>query len=755
MFERTFHIDFKRFVIAIALLLQGCGLLGQREDFRRFIEVNKEYLGCLNAFPETFDRYVEGKVTEAEWIFPWECLSTTITSFKQFVRPGTKDGYTQNDIHLFVSNFLVTDKPVPADVIQTGFALKAALLGSGSVYLSGEEIDRVANLLLSLKDVTARAIPALSVQQGRKNIENVLVLEGGFRTLFTDLGVMLGQAGFGRLDTHIIENFFSELRKSFGFDVPQYVVKDIYKIKRILIGGDLSSVAPQEWKTLPSTASGFLSLLLSARWYFTDHDVAFAEKFKALEAARPLVVSTLREWFAQWGGKIDFEQVEPYLSDLISRWISVDSEVVRPALSTAVARLIKAEPVLDERFIDVVEDTASELFLSSEMVGRILRENDGFPTSLNPAKIATTFQAISQSIPETDLVGRRALAVVDTIALKTPSLFKPGAQEIVFDKGLQHGQGTWERFLGWVVLLDRVLEAYQHQPGKLRFEDLLRISKDFATILDDLGLFRIESDAFLRKRFREADLFTVVADGSGTLDLPETYVFLQYMNSILEMSGRIRADTELPCSCASENPDDPLVPACMGIGGPTELLDSAGWQWVQAGCFRSHYRTNVAAYWQQFPKGIQFWNSQSDSKQMKILNSIEISGRKYGATGLPFGSSDVTTMSGVVHFVESLFFRFDRNRDGKIDEDEALRAFPTFRREISKLADIDYSDRSKLEAVFSYLVKNGEPPDTDFWGSVGFVFWMLGRPFWDYESGRDMIYRLTAVFSVPDPLPKQ
>jgi hypothetical protein len=103
-------------------------------------------------------------------------------------------------------------------------------------------------------------------------------------------------------------------------------------------------------------------------------------------------------------------------------------------------------------------------------------------------------------------------------------------------------------------------------------------------------------------------------------------------------------------------------------------------------------------------------------------------------------------MLPILHYVESLFVRFDADRSGILEGDEVWAAFPLIRPFISKLAGGAQLGETLERAVFSWLVYYGEPPDTSTSGKAKLLLWVAGRQFVTERATPENIISILSSF---------
>ena len=137
------------------------------------------------------------------------------------------------------------------------------------------------------------------------------------------------------------------------------------------------------------------------------------------------------------------------------------------------------------------------------------------------------------------------------------------------------------------------------------------------------------------------------------------------------------------------------------------------------------------------------------SSGLKGLGQMAAGARRYGNSNQPIGTYDIQGYVGLAHYIESLMFRFDRNRNGSLSVEELLIAYPMFKRLLVEMGNLDPDNDSIAQAVFTYLVKYQKVPKVD----AHFIWWYLTRPLWKINASRSAIFGLISKLTVPEPLP--
>ena len=136
----------------------SCGLLGDKDSKSKTTKLNQS-TGCLDTLGPLLRSYLKGTVDANEWVQTWTCVDDTLQTFIQYVRGSSQNAFTQDDIKLLVSRFIITGKPITPEFISGLFAMKATLFGGSTELLTKAEVNQFRILTRFLKVRTVSLIP--------------------------------------------------------------------------------------------------------------------------------------------------------------------------------------------------------------------------------------------------------------------------------------------------------------------------------------------------------------------------------------------------------------------------------------------------------------------------------------------------------------------------------------------------------------------------------------------------------------------
>ncbi|MBL7688003.1 MAG: hypothetical protein JNJ49_08200 [Bdellovibrionaceae bacterium] len=307
------------------------------------------------------------------------------------------------------------------------------------------------------------------------------------------------------------------------------------------------------------------------------------------------------------------------------------------------------------------------------------------------------------------------------------------------------------------VLVSMALSGYAKEPS--RAGNLPRVTEDEAqeiflglkAIGHDMGIVDVRSLTAGIRTFMETNLFLSVSDGDRFISFHETVEWLHLVRSAGKVADLIHGD---------------LVSHC----GTTEL-DVFGKKKLQVDCFRERawssiekqaphltvVQNGIKASREQKP-GFLNWVQRLPKARKGLLRSLtplpdlkglmttlERASRPIGDVDLPIESSELRVMMPILHYVESLFARFDVDRSGLLEEQEVWGIFPLARPFIQKIAGEEVGETYE-RAIFSWLIIKGYPPENTISGKAALTAWIAAQHFYAIDADIEDVLRVLASF---------
>lgn len=719
-------------VLTATAALTGCGLLGGKNDPSGRVKDPTNSAGCLNALGPQFDEYLQGTIDPARWRATWECVTGSLTLFKTFVKPSQFPGaFSLPEMASMAKQFMVTSRPISESLMRASFALKASLLGGPSDRVTQAELDGLIALVDLLKAESIRLLPTIADYRRRPSPAHVEALGLGVQKLLETLSARLPLGPNTELEGSALTVLLDEVKAMHGFPYPTGIGTWILALKRVVLGGPTHAVGPQEWASLLRLGGWGLSLWLAASQTHSELAEEPGESAQQLgRAVRPLL-NQLQTTASSQGGAIPAQDLATAVSFLPPEWLDAAPKQAiletmpsllehalgggrTPGLTLAALQNVQGAWNLWERSQFHLETLYSEYRLDKlGASGQDLRE---------------AIERYLGRLSESDRAIVRGLKIV--VERYTP-LFAGDDREITFaDLGRYSLRGLSLMQLIRTVA-SRLVAGYSTQAARDRVSQ-----KDFDAFMLDLmrlgGAFKKLDESvagFPTRRFYEINLFTPVSDGNPYLDVDEVTYFVAYIVSLWNLSDRVMARIEPLCGGSEQD---------VAYGRP----------WMEVECFRKRFAENIHSYWDHLPELLSYYDRLSSAEQHRLLQAMEQGARRYGLSQAPVGRFDVEALTGIAHFIESLFRRLDVDGvpDQVLNTREALSAFPIFRDAMLQFSG-GITNQGLLEAGFTFTLQHGRAPRRTFPEVLEYANWYIGRPFWKVRAERLQLFQMVGLFA--------
>lgn len=244
---------------------------------------------------------------------------------------------------------------------------------------------------------------------------------------------------------------------------------------------------------------------------------------------------------------------------------------------------------------------------------------------------------------------------------------------------------------------------------------------DVKDLVIEMGMLSPSNTTFAEARFRDGNLFTSNSNGDDYLSFNEATHLVMMITSGLKLNSMFYAEVEKNC----------------------RINDSAvskdDWT-VDFKCITPIYQARMKEVFSSMPDLVHFMKYMSTEQfQNFYLNMMKAGG--YDPTkGTAIKLGDLGQFPHVTQYVEMIFQMYDANRDGFLNTEEAMKAFPTYRNILFQAAGGKVKKEKDLKGLFAWLLKYGKPPG-GLWKSLKFLLiWVpKGEKGWDVSADREKL----------------
>jgi hypothetical protein len=733
-------------LLILALSSQACGLLGKKQDPNSTLLYQTANAGCLDNIGTQIKQYSQGTISESDLNGAWNCVSSSLTLFGQFIRGSVPDGYTPDDVQIFITHFLYSQGAINMDLVQSVFALKASLFGGTADVITLDEIGKLLSLVTVLQTETVAVLPHLAQRATNPTPRNLIALSEAIRRSGKHIAANLQTAGNPSFNAAQIQALINQLESITNTTASPQIGQFAVAVKQVLALGGSDGIEGSSWPLLIQSLFSYFGPALSALSY----QPTLARGANAEDGFFTKLTTELTESINATivinGGSIPFSALSNVIQYVPSSYLTAEqATALSGALPMAFTRILQSKTpnAVDQNAMTYLM-TKVQFWDKVESILNKMYTQNGFDTETGPTanqlmNALTALYPPGQTTPDLDAVNWIA-ALIENYA----PYFAGEDQEISFN-GLtaysMHDMGMKNLIR---LISTGLLAGYSTgtDPNEINYTDFSTFINDVVPILTAWKMSDPSLPSSTESRFLQANLFMPSSNGDNYVSLDEGSQYILYFLSIYNQAERVGKVVDVDC-------------ASYGT-------DAFGTPLMNAACFRQNYYANHAAFWVQMPYLTKYYESLDAADQAAFEEAVENSSRLYGYSNQCVGFYDIEGMAGIFHFIETILERFDTNGDGYLSTDEAMGAFPTFQNELitaGKSSGLSATNTGEQQAAFAYALAKGKLPKGGVAGDVEFVWWWLivGKSHWNVHAGRTNLYDVLSNISPPlvAPTPSQ
>lgn len=736
---------FQKTQVVLALVaFSSCGAFGDKEDLKRTITFNSPATGCINDLGNKLGEFKVGDVSTESWEGAFDCTSSALDQFQKFVVGSVENAYTESDLKNLVSNFLVTNRPISAELISSLLKLKASMIGGPEDRATRAEVERLKDLLQVLKRETRRLIPLLRARARDPKPESLIELADAIEQVGIAVGAEIGNAGRRNFSVEDAETLFVELDKAGMGSFPMEWLRAVYAGKNLLFGGGSKVIEGSSWGTILTVGAKAGGMILALQSLKSDGSDQLDFRTDLSDRVRTILLDAVK----RHAGVLTYADIRAALDVLPDSALNL---ATIDGIGKTLSRQIIGEtlPIIGKRVLESSStqgltvasiELAVSLFRQwadgDKHLRRIFKLQGLKETGVNIREFIGAATIYQGKISESDrIVVNRLIQIIQDYP---KPLFPNGANEIRFDSSEGHSLTNLTTLNILQLAAKNLLRAYGSLENrtKANLADLQTLVAELMPIGHDLNFLDPTVPDQAQKRFTEANLFTNASDGNDLLDEREITNYLALLVSARGLATRIQSAIE---------------PFCRVQGS-----DNLQWPWFDGDCFRRQYFQDFDIYWENLPSLKMFYKN-NPGQQSLIQDSIRTSSRKPDAQGNPgpddkVGNFAIQGFSLIIQYVESMFMRFDGSVGGRLDQildtDEAMVAFPVFYKtffdrikEKNPPFNLE-NNRNFVKAAFAWTIDKGrEPKGTG--DDLSVMLWHIGgQGSWKVNASRANVYSI-------------
>jgi hypothetical protein len=722
---------------------------------------------CLKDTKKVFTDYMDGNGSVEQMDGMFDCMVRAIDMFTKKTRGETADRYTLPEIQRFVINYFDQRDEFATRLIDIGFEIKSTAIGGRDIHVTREEIEKVKEMIISLKAGIRHLDPHMDILLGRiaegtqvdptrveaavkaqhefvESFSSKLQSRDGAAVTMQRLFEAYNQLRTTESDAQLEAQAQERLRK-----LPQF----ISLLKSILISGPSDRVRCEEWPAILKAGSHMYAVFLRHKYVLKDKSLGEEGTMTSARALRNEVLDLLASAYDRHESKLI-----PYakIKDLVYAYersigplpmnIRASSlESILPKLFTNVLRTSRIDPYpnnyAEESRREVgfgeVEYKALRFYLINwfngiDQIGAMLGGVDSRPGSQLRRWIEDEFANHDPNLPANAekksnpgwWAARKSLAQFNSIlhqngrplvyvnvneGTNNPAVFGPLIRPVNQDE--QFTKRDLLKLNTTRLLVEIVFRSFTNDINRARSlrglttDEAEVLYKDMRKIGYDIGVADPRGQRAGHRTFMEANLFTSNADGNEYINYREG---VEWFNFVAASSKHA---TEIFDSAYLAWRNDSIA---RGQAQAVER-DIFGNLKVDISWFRRHFKAHFPRYFSNLPGMARYVQGLIQANRwLEFEVGLEEAARPVGHTQDMMDSSSIRTIVPILYYTESIFTRYDANHNGVLENQEAWEIFPIMKNTIRDISNGAAQTERIQKMVFAKLLLSGEPPPDDW-----------------------------------------
>lgn len=722
---------------SVALLLSGC-LLGTNDSPSSPgpLKLTVPQEECLKQAIPVIQNYFSGAAQADDVNSAWGCVSGALMKFTTSTRGANPDYYTSRELRTFLETFYLGDIKVSDQLLVEAMRVKQLILGGTDDRLTRTELAQAQSSVHVMQTECLRMLPYIKyisqtvpVSEALQDPAKVEAALKAFESSIVTLGTLFGR-GVDGYSTDDLQSLLTELKPIFkDWSAPEKAISYLPTfnvIKTLVLNPPGNRIAPSEWRSLIMNAGHLYAIYLRYTYLMSHQDVTTGAGLLQLTSTFEDVFSIFKAGIdAKPSRVITYSQLDLAIDELIRLDlvpVSLRDTTIKGLVRTAFSKLLN--PATSGARPNVTGLTQAVLARVHTQAAAFLELQRAWD-DVNSKALTNDPSLIGKPVPWKTFVSlwkqeaTSAPAAQEDLrqltALASPISFRDNGT-VIFDNRLSFLPVSGKAFFRYNLasIATRLLvQGYATDATSNRWSGLTQDQiKAFFLDVHDLGfdmqLLEPKDDNLWQTSFNESNMFMVSAVNDDHMSYYEIFDYLSYLLGGGVMSGRMYDE-------AKEN--------CAHIG-----IDGFNRPTMDINCFRARYGQSFATVHAELPWWVKTQADTGPSGWPTMEKSLEAAARTAGFTEDPISTSDITRMTMVMQYIESLFVRFDADRNGVIDYNEAQKAIPLFKSLLVTASGFT-TDR-KINALFMYILKYGKPPtslgDKIYWQLI----WLSSESKW-------------------------
>lgn len=743
---------------ALVISLTSCGIALNEGNGNpnASTKLNDGGTDCIEHSLPKIERYFKGDATAQETHESWSCLSLALEVFSENVKGQNKGYYTPEELRTFLQTYFLGNIKLTDRFLEEAFRLKQIILGGDRRQLTKAEIVRAQDAIQLLRGETVRLLPHLKIVlrtaapgSPEASSENIQAAKASLNEMTGVLGQIFDYTDNVYTQEHAkallqeLQALFAQSGSSWtGPAVAIQHLDTFFVFKSFLLEGTDTVIFHKEWGKILGLVSQLYGSYLQYEYLVRPAaDILHGLGLKNFNIL-------LNEGFAVLQNAIDNKSLKVIQFETMDRVVEqlyflkvIDPDFMQDNTLKGLFRTVIGKvyhpAVNGVRPIAGGLDTATLDLMRKDFYGFAEMQSiyDVINTEAEASGTPLTYQKLKDTWPAKGTRADHLNQIRTLLNQRKPQMWDDEFRVVYDDNAfklpmtpVKFTEMNWRRMLIYILARGYAETGEAVETSGLRpVEDFQALYWDFRLLAHELEFLDKNDTNIWKSTAEESMIFFLGSDGKLPVSIAEGYDFLGLALAAGKISTPIFKEMRDQCK-------------------HTGAIDAFGAPLVDVECYRKMLISNFTKYFAPLPGWATAVSKLTPDKLERFqlnLEYVTLDNRDHLELGVKSG--DIGTTASVFQYGESIFWRFDTSKDGKLNLDESLEAFPIFHDFLADAAKEDgVTSESDLKALFTYLLRYKRTPQTIL-QKAEFLWWKLNKGSWKYEVSRTDVIDIIAA----------
>lgn len=679
-------------VMICGLSLSSCSefLNGKRKE-EKVLKMNTDQFSCLDRVPDSFRKMFEKESRPEHLEVSLECLASSLDYFKKKTKGSyaSPDSYTVKNIRSFFGDYLGDRNRFSDGMAAHLMRLKKAFFGGSEIKITKTELQALIDLIRELKVEIETLRPHWNTILGKE--EGVVIhaeleaanqaLNRGLMRLIASTQLRQGDYSFNDFKSLIseLDQFIKNSPSQKQMDLSSWMPLT-EAVKMNLFGEMVEMNSAARWREAVTTITELHRLYLLYNYQFSVDSFFSRKGMKVADEMIVLLLNLLdRSWVIQ-KSELPFETTKLLFVRLKDKKLlpdDISAEAIDQTYRSIVRKFLEREKANREATVVGLEKNhinalklEYEIWKSTQVFIETMPDTYPYPELQRrmyqyKPQVPTKFKGISQVLVENswkEFVGH--------MNQPYPLYYMTSGSMLISRHVKALPKWNWYTLARLNVMrtMSRILLLGYGEKRPQNISEETMNAEGMIAWYDDFNLLGIEIKAFDKRfpnsgerSFFEADHFVFGSNGDGKMNSQEVFEFVNFI-----FSAGIEGVTNLQDSLKGSN--------CH-----LRERDTFGFPWTDEACFKKTLRARFHSLFKNIDGMQNYVSRMNDAEWEEFYNELMYFSRlDEKQKGIKLETSDIRTLVVILHYIESLFVRFDTDKDDVLSKPELIAASDTF-----------------------------------------------------------------------------